>query len=81
MSRLSDHDMLPDDWARERDFYPEIDENAPMKQPKWKLADVWAYRQALVNLGIDANEIENIIERDCGPEFCERPYLSRRQAG
>ena len=51
------------------------------KQPKWTQEDVYAYREALVRLGIDAMAIEHQIEKDCGREFSERPMLTVKQAG
>jgi hypothetical protein len=84
MSRLTDTDLLPDDidpydhgrFNRASDEW--LDRCEP-RQP-WKREDVFAYREALVKLGITGDKLEDLIERDCGSEFCERPMLLRRQA-
>lgn len=76
--KLDYEHLLPEDTL----FPPmnERDAEAPLKQQPWKRDDVWAYREALVRLGLSTDAIEDLIERDCGREFCERPMLLVRQA-
>lgn len=48
---------------------------------KWTAEEVQCYRDALIRLGLTSEALEDLIERDCGREFCRRPMLLVRQAG
>jgi hypothetical protein len=60
--------------------YTERGSDAERAQKPWKRDDVYAYREALVRMGLGSDAIEDLIKRDCGAEFCERPMLGVRQA-
>lgn len=55
--------------------------NSEHKQKPWTRDEVFAVRVAMLNLGLEREQVEAQIESICGAEFCERPFLARRQAG
>ena len=89
MSRLPDiNDVCssPDDLDEPFDYdgaardADRANDSRPVRH-KWVDAEVVAYREALVRVGLSVDAIEDLIERDCGREFCRRPMLVVRQAG
>lgn len=70
------------------DIQPRPDLNYPAERAdlnelvtrKWTSTEVELYREALIRLGLTSEALEDLIERDCGREFCRRPMLLVRQA-
>lgn len=50
------------------------------KQKPWTRDEVFAVRVAMLNMGLEREQVEAQIESICGAEWVDRPWLSVRQA-
>lgn len=79
MSRLTFEDVTPEEYpATFVDYTGEradAHRDANKAAPAWSLADVYAYRTALTELGFTEAEIARQIAKDCGPKFANVSFV------